>query len=240
MNNTKTEAQPIYFVISADIREQIFRGDLNPGDLLPSENELCARYGVSRETVRKALKKIETETLIFSRPKRGYFVSDPNHNEFTLTFSEDLKNCQSKYKDIRGILPEKDIQAALNIPPDRKVIEFSRVTYDGDIPVAYDVKYMPYDKAYPLVESEIRYAVFPEMAAAKVSPFDFYTTMDIRAVKAKGKPAKMLECDENEPLLLITRSFIRRSGQIIGHSKHYVKQPYGLLHGRAGYPFDQP
>jgi GntR family transcriptional regulator len=240
MNNTKTEAQPIYFVISADIREQIFRGDLNPGDLLPSENELCARYGVSRETVRKALKKIETETLIFSRPKRGYFVSDPNHNEFTLTFSEDLKNCQSKYKDIRGILPEKDIQTALNIPPDRKVIEFSRVTYDRDIPVAYDVKYMPYDKAYPLVESEIRYAVFPEMAAAKVSPFDFYTTMDIRAVKAKGKPSKMLECDENEPLLLITRSFIRRSGQIIGYSKHYVKQPYGLLHGRAGYPFDQP
>jgi GntR family transcriptional regulator len=239
MNNIKNDTLPIYFVISADIREQIFRGDLNPGDLLPSENELCTQYGVSRETVRKALKKIESETLIFSRPKRGYFVSDPHHNEFTLTFSEDLTNCQSKYKDIRGILPEKEIQTALKIPSDRKVIEFTRVTYDGDIPVAYDVKYMPYDKAYPLVESEIRYAVFPEMAAAKVSPFDFYTIMDISAERAKGKSAKMLECDENEPLLLITRSFIRRNGQIIGYSKHYVRQPYGLLHGTAGYPFGQ-
>jgi GntR family transcriptional regulator len=239
MNNTKTDTLPIYFVISTDIREKIFSGDLNPGDLLPSENELCAQYGVSRETVRKALKKIEAETLIYSRPKRGYFVSDPHHNEFMLTFSEDLKNCHSKYKDIRGILPDREIQAALKIPPDRKVIEFTRLTYDGDIPVAYDVKYMPYDKAYPLVESEIRYAVFPEMAAAKVSPFDFYTTMDISAVNAKGKPSRMLECDENEPLLLITRSFIRRNGQPIGYSKHYVRHPYGLLHGKAGYPFDR-
>lgn len=140
----------------------------------------------------------------------------------------------------RGILPDREIQAALKIPSDRKVIEFTRVTYDGDVPVAYDVKYMPYDKAYPLVESEIRYAVFPEMAAAKVSPFDFYTIMNISAVSVKGKPERILECDENEPLLLITRSFIRRKGQIIGHSKHYPRRPHGLLHGKAGYPFDQP
>ena len=73
------------------------------------------------------------------------------------------------------------------------------------------------------------------MAAAKVTPFDFYTKMEVRAVSARGDVAEALECGTDEPLLLIIRRFIQQDGTRIGYSKHYVRQPYGKLQGISGY-----
>ena len=74
----KTEHTAVYEAIYNKLRNQIFSGKFRPGDLLPSENQLCGEFGASRETVRKGLKALEQEGLIFSRPKVGYFVSTPN------------------------------------------------------------------------------------------------------------------------------------------------------------------
>ena len=44
-----------YYDLMEDLRAKILSGDIRPGDRLPSENELTKEYGVSRQTVRKAL-----------------------------------------------------------------------------------------------------------------------------------------------------------------------------------------
>ena len=41
--------------IFLELEQQIVQGDYQPGDLLPSENQLVETYNVSRETIRKAL-----------------------------------------------------------------------------------------------------------------------------------------------------------------------------------------
>ena len=231
--------KPAYAVIYSAFRKMIFQGELNPGDGLPSENSLCEQYGVSRETVRKGLKQLEAEGLIHSEPHRGYYVNNPQHNELTITLVDDLEDCWSKYRDVHGVHPDDEVRAALAVGADAKVIKFARASYDGDYPVAYDVKYIPYDRAYPSVESEISYAVFPDIAAAKVKPFGFHTKVEVRAAGAKGEVADALECPEGEPLLLITRWYIQHDGQRIAYGKQYLKQPYGKLTGTLGYQFDE-
>ncbi|WP_181019892.1 GntR family transcriptional regulator [Nonomuraea typhae] len=52
--------------IAAELRRQIADGTLAPGDLVPSESELVARFGTSRETVRKALNELKREGHIQS------------------------------------------------------------------------------------------------------------------------------------------------------------------------------
>ena len=109
-----SEQPPVYAVVHASLRTQIFTGQYRPGDLLPSESHLCQEFGASRETVRRGLQQLENEGLIFSRPKIGYFVSQPNHNDMVLSLSEELEGTELQYRDIHGILPDERLQELLS------------------------------------------------------------------------------------------------------------------------------
>ncbi|MFI9576050.1 GntR family transcriptional regulator [Microbispora rosea] len=63
-----------YQLIARKLRRRIERGDLGPGDLLPSEAELRWLYDASRNTVRQAFAELEHEGLIVSRQGKGRFV----------------------------------------------------------------------------------------------------------------------------------------------------------------------
>lgn len=232
----KTDVPKVYEAVYNKLRSQIFSGKFRPGDMLPSENQLCGEFSASRETVRKGLKQLEQEGLIFSRPKIGYFVSTPNHSDFTLTFQEERQGCTTQYSDIHGILPDEALQKKLDIQANQKVIELSQITRNASgQPVAYDIKYVPYERAYPSVESEMRYAVLPDITLAKVDSFDYYTTIQVSAAGATERVAAALQCPVGTPLLLIERIFIRQDEKKIGYSMQYSLGEFGKLQGSSGH-----
>lgn len=65
---------PIYAKIAEAIREEINLGNLKPGDRIPTEEELCRIYNVSRGTIRKALHILEEDGIISRRQGIGSFV----------------------------------------------------------------------------------------------------------------------------------------------------------------------
>jgi GntR family transcriptional repressor for pyruvate dehydrogenase complex len=75
--------QPVraYQRIVEQVEEALARGDLAPGQRLPSERELVAQFEVSRSTVREALRVLESNGIVRSRP------GDPNGPEI-LEFSQ--------------------------------------------------------------------------------------------------------------------------------------------------------
>ncbi|MEI6250615.1 MAG: GntR family transcriptional regulator [Actinomycetes bacterium] len=56
--------QPAYAQIASQLREMVISGRLGPGDQLPSENDLAAEFGVSRGTVREAIRSLAAENLV--------------------------------------------------------------------------------------------------------------------------------------------------------------------------------
>lgn len=60
-----------------DLRESIVSGQLGPGEWLPSSKRLEQEYGVSRETVRRALAVLRGEGLILTEPSYGTRVREP-------------------------------------------------------------------------------------------------------------------------------------------------------------------
>lgn len=56
--------RPAYGQVAEQLREAILDGVLEPGSVLPSERELCERFGVGRTTVREALRALQAQGLV--------------------------------------------------------------------------------------------------------------------------------------------------------------------------------
>jgi len=65
-------------IVIQKIKVAIRKGDLKPGDRIPSHDELCERWGISRTTIREALNKLESEGILTKYQGRGTYI-----NKFT-------------------------------------------------------------------------------------------------------------------------------------------------------------
>lgn len=65
--------------VANELRAEILRGDLAPGNKLPSENELKDRFGVTRATVRKGIALLRMEGLVTTQQGKGAFVRERPH-----------------------------------------------------------------------------------------------------------------------------------------------------------------
>lgn len=71
---------PAYQVLADELRADITSGRLQPGERLPPEPELCVKTGVSRSTVREALRLLASQHLIVTTRgvTGGSFVAHPD------------------------------------------------------------------------------------------------------------------------------------------------------------------
>lgn len=70
------ESQNIARKVFEDLRRQILSGALGPGERLPGERELAARYGTNRNTLREAVRRLEQTRLVTVRHGQGVTVAD--------------------------------------------------------------------------------------------------------------------------------------------------------------------
>ncbi|MFA7229206.1 MAG: GntR family transcriptional regulator, partial [Melioribacteraceae bacterium] len=68
---------PLYKQLVEKITGKIERGELKPGDQIPSQNELIKEFRVSMITVKKALSILIQEGVLFTRLGKGTYVSEP-------------------------------------------------------------------------------------------------------------------------------------------------------------------
>src|SRR5512132_1469077 len=66
---------PLYQQIKGLILQSLQAGEWKPGEAIPSEMELAARFRVSQGTVRKAIDELAAENLVVRRQGKGTFVS---------------------------------------------------------------------------------------------------------------------------------------------------------------------
>mgnify|MGYP000701547185 CR=1 FL=1 len=96
--------QTKYAFVAADLAEKIRQGTYRPGDLLPSEPELTRYFGVSRHTVRAALRSLSDRGLIVSQRGRGSIVQDavvtPRYTQACDSIEDVLQYAQSTRREI--------------------------------------------------------------------------------------------------------------------------------------------
>jgi GntR family transcriptional regulator len=73
----KDTGMPLHTQLYHLLQAQIESGELLPETQLPSERELCERYGVSRTTVRNALAQLINQGLVYTAVGKGNYVAPP-------------------------------------------------------------------------------------------------------------------------------------------------------------------
>ena len=76
-NFTKLARQPAYRAVSEKIRQVILSGELQAGDMLPTELELAEQFGVTRSTLREAIRLLEESGIIGRADRKRLVVTLP-------------------------------------------------------------------------------------------------------------------------------------------------------------------
>lgn len=80
--------EPLHRRIYAELERRILSGDWAPGDRIPFEHELTARYGCSRMTVNKAISELAERGLVTRRRRAGTFVAQPRAHAAVLAIPD--------------------------------------------------------------------------------------------------------------------------------------------------------
>jgi GntR family transcriptional regulator len=156
---------PIYYQIKQIIKGWIINREFNPGEKIPSENELADRFHVSRLTVRQAISQLTQEGFLTSKRGGGTFVTTNEKliHQFSLEFTgfmDDLFYQVSKSKTksvkIEKISLPKLIKEKLELGNDEKeVVQIKRVRFLEDQAFAFTVNYLPVDIGKRISEKDL-------------------------------------------------------------------------------------
>ncbi len=224
---------PRHKQIADHLRKEIADKEFEPGDKLPSEKRLCDYFGVSRITVRQALKALENEGLIFKKQGLGAFVSDDTNAQqlVQLTdFSEDMRRAgfssSSKLISFKKVDPEPEINPILEVPPNSPLIRIDRVRIGNGIPVAVDITWLPASYGQLLLDEDLRnktlYQILEDTYSIPISAGRYKFT----ATKADAYIAKHLNVEEGSPVFEIDRCSRTTAGKKVYYQKRYNNPEY--------------
>ena len=153
--------EPAYAQLVSILLGQIAAGIFRPGDRLPSEAQLCERYGISPMTVRRAINILADQGVVVAEQGRGTFVKPLELG--TATFGlERLQHLFRSGGKSRVELSEVSIALAvkrtahkLAISVGDRIVYIRRLIFQGEEPVLLHREHLIYDPTRPIIEAEM-------------------------------------------------------------------------------------
>ena len=204
---------PLYQQIKALLMRSLQAGEWKPGEVIPSEVELAARFKVSQGTVRKAIDELAAENRLVRRQGRGTFVA--THAEATtryrfLRLMPDAgagATLQRRLIDCRRMRAPPDIAAALGLERGEAALQLRRLLLDDGRPVVFDDIWLPAGLFKGLTAETLSGYRGP-MYGLFETEFGLHMIRaeeKIRAVAATAEEAEWLDQPPGAPLLSVER-----------------------------------
>ena len=204
---------PLYQQIKLLITRSLQEGEWKPGEAIPAETDLAARYRVSQGTVRKAIDELATENLVVRRQGKGTFVATHAEEQIQYRFlrlaPDDAKprGMARHFIDCKRMRPPAPIARALELKGAEGAILVRRTLLQDDVPVVLDEIWLPAGPFKGLTAERLRDYVGPmyEMFEAEFGVRMIRAEEKIRAVAADAPTAEVLAVAEGTPLLSVER-----------------------------------
>ncbi|MEX3958247.1 GntR family transcriptional regulator [Trinickia symbiotica] len=204
---------PLYQQIKGLITQSLVSGEWKPGEIIPSELELAARYKVSQGTVRKAIDELAAENLLVRRQGKGTFVATHNEDRAQFRFLRLLADDGIEHPHVSKLLECKRLRAPaeiarqLELKPADPVVQIKRLLQFDGVTTVFDEIWLPGAIFRGLTFERLSEYKGPMYAMFEA---EFGTRMiraseKIRAIAAEPAVAELLGVPEGFPLLSVDR-----------------------------------
>ena len=207
---------PLYQQIKGLILQSLQAGEWRPGELIPSEMELAARFKVSQGTVRKAIDELAADNLVMRRQGNGTFVATHSAQQVQYRFLKlhpDVGDLQGEGRAQRSILECKRVRAPAEIArllalrSGDTVVQIRRVLAFSGTPTILEDIWLPGHAFKGLTAEQMATYQGPTYAMFET---DFGVRMvradeKLRAVLPDESQAQLLDVTTQTPLLSVER-----------------------------------
>jgi GntR family transcriptional regulator len=200
---------PLYHQLRELLLEKIESGEWKPGDRLPTEDELCEMFQISKTTVRQALNALAIEGWLRRKQGRGTYVAEPRIEQgpIELTgFSEEMRRRRlrpaSKILELKEVPATRKISKELEIPQGESVLMIKRLRLADDEPMGVQTAYLPAALFPGLLDEDLSGSLYQilndkyGLAPASATEVYYATLLD-------GDEAELLKASSSSPVGLV-------------------------------------
>jgi len=217
---------PRYYQLKEIMREMIRSGEWKPGDLIPSERELSAKYGISRMTARQALTELVNEGLFYREQGKGTFVSPHK-------ITQQLIHLTGFTQDIsaRGQRPGTKVLSAEMWPADETTAEKLRISVgtpifrlqrlrlaDGE-PLAIELSHINFKGCERLLEEDLEQNSLYRVLETKYGIPLMEADQELEAGLAGSEEAQLLNVPVGSSVLFTRRTTYVERNEPVEYAK---------------------
>ena len=207
---------PLYQQIKTLILRSLQAGEWKPGDMIPSEFDLAARFRVSQGTVRKAIDELATDNLLVRRQGKGTYVAThaEQHTQYRflrlLPDTGDLAGqgpAERRIIECRRLRVSAEVARQLALRTGDPILQVKRVLAFAGSPAILEDLWLPGGPFKGLTLETLSedkgpmYALFETQFGVRM----VRATEKIKAVSADADAAQLLGVPEGHPLLSVER-----------------------------------
>jgi len=227
--------------VAQRLHDQLWRviAQTKPGERLPSEPYLAEQLGVSRATLREAMRAFETQGLIRRRQGSGTYVNHPpqviQSGLEVLESIETLAQRSGLTVAFGALNVERRTAAAeeceaMGLLPEDQVISVTRAIMAGERPVAYLVDTLPEGMIHADELSNGFRGSILDLLLRRGDPPLTASSTQINAVPASSTVARVLGIQRGDVLLSFTADLYSADGRVVDHSISYFLPGHFRFH----------
>lgn len=219
---------PLHLQLKTWLTTRIAEGEFEPGGRLPSERQLCEELGISRTTVREALRELEREGLIRIVPGRAAYAATPQSGlTVKVSLSGFVADIRREGMTPSGILletrllptPPSDLVRAMRLQPGDEVVVLERLRFANKVPLVVHVVHLNHRLCPQVLAENLEHASLYGLYRERYGLTPARAEQQVYAGLASPRELELLNLTAPAAVLRVERSIFLDDGQVVEFSR---------------------
>lgn len=226
----RDSSTPLYAQLRDIIRGKISSEEWPANHIIPSENELSRKYGISRMTARSVIMQLVSEDLLYRVPGKGTFVRETKIEMSSLFYAGIRSQLEEKGYEVKTKLVDASVVKSgeriarkLGVAAGESVYEVRRIRSINRKPISYHLSYVPVKLAPDLIGHDLINEQLCQILSDHYALARGRVEETLESYAADAEKAELLGVAPGFPLLLLQDLISTGSGQIYEYTQVYFR-----------------